>query len=273
MISVVIRTKNSAGTLPETLSGLGLAPEDELIVVDSGSSDDTLAIAEAGGARIIQLTPPFHYSRALNAGFAEAQADWILSLSSHCIPLNCRLIPEFRRALAMTSPELAVIYGSLHLSANPLVIEEPQWYTPQWFSKMCFVPGGNGNALYRKRIWEQHPFSERVPTSEDIEWFRWAMSQGYHAFRFPAAAVLYRNRSSLRWMFKKGLMEVRVGRGLLGNRIPATFRDVALGVGSLAKGVIKGYYPPSVGLRQLSHRLGSFAGSWLPPWKEDVFDP
>ena len=44
-ISILIRTFNSAGTLPSVLDRLELQPEDEIIIVDSGSTDATLAIA------------------------------------------------------------------------------------------------------------------------------------------------------------------------------------------------------------------------------------
>ena len=43
-----------------------------MLVLDSGSTDDTLAIARAHGARIYEMAPEdFDYSRSLNVGIAE----------------------------------------------------------------------------------------------------------------------------------------------------------------------------------------------------------
>ena len=71
-ISVLIRTFNSAKTLDTVIQRLGLSVQDELIVVDSGSGDATLAVAQQHGARVLSLRGPFNYSKALNVGFEAA---------------------------------------------------------------------------------------------------------------------------------------------------------------------------------------------------------
>jgi glycosyltransferase involved in cell wall biosynthesis len=55
MISVVILTFNEAGNLPRCLESIRWC--DDVLVMDSGSTDDTTAIARAAGARV--LTRPF----------------------------------------------------------------------------------------------------------------------------------------------------------------------------------------------------------------------
>ena len=51
-LSVVIITLNAARVLPDCLASVRFA--DEILIVDSGSTDGTQAIAEAAGARIVQ---------------------------------------------------------------------------------------------------------------------------------------------------------------------------------------------------------------------------
>jgi glycosyltransferase involved in cell wall biosynthesis len=66
-ISVLIRTKNSAKTIRQVISRLGLATHDELIIVDSGSKDSTLKIAKEAGAKLVLPNGPFNYLPGLSA--------------------------------------------------------------------------------------------------------------------------------------------------------------------------------------------------------------
>jgi glycosyltransferase involved in cell wall biosynthesis len=81
MISVVILTKNEADNLPRCLDSLGFS--DDVLVLDSGSTDDTCAIAQARGARVLKR--PFDsFGRQRN--FAMDQGDlrheWVLHVDA-----------------------------------------------------------------------------------------------------------------------------------------------------------------------------------------------
>lgn len=82
MISVVIPTLNAANHLPETFSALIPAAVDglvkEAIVSDGGSADETCAIAEAAGARIVLGDKG--RGGQLARGAAEARGRWLLFL-------------------------------------------------------------------------------------------------------------------------------------------------------------------------------------------------
>ena len=79
-LSVIVITKNEAQRLPTCLASVAFA--DELIVVDSGSTDGTQALARSLGARVIETAdwPGFgpQKQRALNA----ASGDWVLSIDA-----------------------------------------------------------------------------------------------------------------------------------------------------------------------------------------------
>jgi glycosyltransferase involved in cell wall biosynthesis len=88
MISVVIPALNAQSTLPSVLTALVPAAVDglvkELVLVDAGSTDATLAIAEDAGARVI-AGPPGEAER-LALGCAAAKGPWLLILRDDVKP-------------------------------------------------------------------------------------------------------------------------------------------------------------------------------------------
>jgi len=78
-ISATIVACNEAGKIAQALRSLACA--DEVVVVDSGSTDQTAAIATGMGARVIHES--WHgYAAQKNFAARQAQHDWILSLDA-----------------------------------------------------------------------------------------------------------------------------------------------------------------------------------------------
>ncbi len=81
MISLCMIVKNEAKNLPRALDSIrGLV--DELIVVDSGSSDTTKSIAAGYGAIIFDRPWQDDYSEIRNFSLRKATGDWILVLDA-----------------------------------------------------------------------------------------------------------------------------------------------------------------------------------------------
>ncbi|MFT6335193.1 MAG: glycosyltransferase involved in cell wall biosynthesis [Saprospiraceae bacterium] len=79
-ISAVILSKNEADRIGRCITSL-INIVDEVIVVDSGSDDDTVKIAESLGGKVIS-TEWKGYGETKNFGHDQAQNVWILSLDS-----------------------------------------------------------------------------------------------------------------------------------------------------------------------------------------------
>ncbi len=79
-LSVVIIAHNEAANLPDCLASVNFA--DEVIVLDSGSTDDTVAIATRLGARVQQTKDWPGFGPQKNRALALATGDWVLSLDA-----------------------------------------------------------------------------------------------------------------------------------------------------------------------------------------------
>jgi glycosyltransferase involved in cell wall biosynthesis len=78
-ISATIITFNEQDNLPRALGSLGCC--DEIVVVDSGSTDRTVELARGFGARVVERAWP-GYANQKNFAAAQASHDWILALDA-----------------------------------------------------------------------------------------------------------------------------------------------------------------------------------------------
>jgi len=79
MVTAIIPSWNRAALLAQALDSLRRqtrAPE-EIIVVDNGSSDNSVDIARAAGARVIEMGSNAGFARAVNAGIEAASGEFI----------------------------------------------------------------------------------------------------------------------------------------------------------------------------------------------------
>jgi rSAM/selenodomain-associated transferase 2 len=80
-ISIVIPTLNEAACIAGAVQSLRRQQPGEIIVVDGGSDDDTMALA--GDADLVLTTPPGRATQ-MNAGAACARGDGLLFLHADC---------------------------------------------------------------------------------------------------------------------------------------------------------------------------------------------
>lgn len=78
-VSVIIICKNEAENIVDCINSASFA--DEVLVLDSGSKDDTVTLAKESGARVIETDWP-GYGAQKNRAINEARGDWIFSLDA-----------------------------------------------------------------------------------------------------------------------------------------------------------------------------------------------
>src|SRR5512139_1761289 len=99
--SIVIRAFNEAQHLGRLLEGIAqqTVADVEVILVDSGSTDTTVQIAEQRKAQVVHIpAQEFSFGRSLNMGLAAATRELVVIASAHVRPvypdwLECLLRP------------------------------------------------------------------------------------------------------------------------------------------------------------------------------------
>jgi glycosyltransferase involved in cell wall biosynthesis len=195
---VVIRAKNEARFIGETLAAIfdtAALPPRQVVVVDSGSTDGTQAIVESFPTRLIRITPDeFTYGYALNLGVANVDAEIVATLSAHSLPAN----PDWLRSLVVpfSSPRVAGVYGRQLPRQNATLLELLGMRltgvlsdTPRLLDRRPLF--SNANGAFRRSLWLEHPFDERVGGAEDIAWVRTMQERGYLIAYEPTAPVYH----------------------------------------------------------------------------------
>lgn len=113
-VSLCIIARDEEATIGMAIKSV-LALVHEIVVIDTGSHDNTRIIAEGYGARIIDLAWADDFAAARNAALEEANGDWILFLDADEILQPIRPV-DFQRLL---NDPGAVGYRLRMISAHP----------------------------------------------------------------------------------------------------------------------------------------------------------
>ena len=92
-LSAILITHNEAHNLPECLGSLQ-GWVDEIVIVDNGSTDDTVALAERMGARVVRVSDWPGFGPQKNRALDAATCDWVLSIDA-----DERISPELAQEI------------------------------------------------------------------------------------------------------------------------------------------------------------------------------
>ena len=182
-VSIVIRALNEAAHLPALFSGLlrQTRRPDQVILVDSGSTDDSVAIAEAHGADIVRIEPSdFSFGRALNVGCSNATGEVLVFVSAHAYPLDSGwldlIVKPFDR------PDVGLVYGGQtgdgrsHFSELEVL---RSWFPDVGDDDQQSPFCNNANCAVRANAWRTLPYDETLTGLEDLDWAKRALAAGW----------------------------------------------------------------------------------------------
>ncbi len=260
-ISILIRAYNSEKTLPRLLSKLDLSDGDELLVVDSSSTDGTRDVALKYGAILIQAPLPFSYSKSLNAGFRVAKNPLVHVLSSHVVPMVPDLLARMRKVALEHSEDVVAFYGPAGISGrDDLGEKESVAFLREDYPKYSGIIG-NANTLYRLTAWKELAFDEGIRTDEDKTWARATLQMGYRLAYAPSAPALNKSNYPLAYMFRKGQSDARACKNE--NSAPMSLWQLGGALKNMLIKKIGGEIDWGNWIRYSAHIFGQFSGSRL----------
>src|SRR5881392_965907 len=136
-LSVLVPVKNEAASLRDCLASVSFAQE--IVVVDSGSTDGTEAIAEAAGAQVIQFGWNGKLPRKKNWALENVpwQHEWVLIIDA-----DERITPKLEHEIRQAICRIDV--DGFHLNRR-------FWFLDGWINHCGYFPSWNLR-LFRHRL-------------------------------------------------------------------------------------------------------------------------
>lgn len=246
-VSVAIPTKNGGPLFREVLGALHgqrLNVPWELIIIDSGSSDGTVEVAAAHGAKVLCIDPKtFDHGATRNQAIAHASGDIVVLMTQDAVPADEFLLealvapfsdPMVAGAYARQSPRDDADVLTKRTLDNWLTgrrerevrsIEDRAAYaamSPMERYMTCNFD--NVCSAIRRSVWKDIPLR---PTSfgEDIEWCRRALEAGWKIAYEPRAHVIHSHHRPLSYEYRRTYMCHRKLYELFGLRTVPTRRS------------------------------------------------
>ena len=151
-LSVVIIAKNAASQIAACIDSVAFA--DEILVVDSGSEDETRAIAEVRGCRVIEKEW-LGFGRQKQFAVGEARHDWVL-----CLDIDERVTPSLE----------AGIRTALKLQTHKAWrMRRRNRFLGRWLAHGEGYPDWSLRLFHRQfASWSNDPVHEAVITTADV---------------------------------------------------------------------------------------------------------
>ena len=232
--SAVIPVKDGARYLSELLAALVAEGVDEILVIDSGSHDASVAIARDAGAQVLEIAPEsFGHGATRNLGAERTTGELICFLTQDATPAPGWL-HAYREAMAL-APGVGAAYGP-HLArpdTSPMIARELDEFFAGFSNDDAPVlqrPGdpaflSNVNACYARACWAEIRFRD-VPYAEDQAFGADMFAAGWLKVYHPGAAVLHAHDYGWSDFMRRYFDEYRGLRETIGHVEPFGVRSV-----------------------------------------------
>lgn len=248
-ISLIIPTLNGAKDLSALMTRLRnqTMPPDEIIVVDSASTDGTVQLAKELGAKVIEIErKDFDHGGTRDMALRRSRGDIVLFMTQDALPVDEHYVE--RLIAPFDDPRVAAVGGrqSPKREARPFerLVREHNYpaHTRVWDASAIGAMGVRAflisdvcSAYRRKAYLNAGGFDHPIMTNEDMLMAQRLLEEGHAICYCGAAAVYHSHNMTLMQQFKRNYI---VGRTM--KRYEARFAHVSeMGEGTkLAKAVL-----------------------------------
>ncbi len=189
--AVVIRCYNEEAHIGRLLTGLVRQRRrpDEIIVVDSGSTDATISIASAFPVEVVHIAQEdFSFGRACNLGVEASSSDIAVFISAHCYPVYDSWLDLM--CAPFEADDVALTYGRQCGPPDVRFSEErlfARWFPTESVRRQRHPFCNNANAAIRRTVWDEIRYDEHLTGLEDLDWAKRAIDSG-HVLSYVAEA-------------------------------------------------------------------------------------
>jgi rhamnosyltransferase len=256
--TVVLPIKDAAAYLPQLLPRLAaqvLEGGVELLAIDSGSRDASVALLHRAGVRTLQIPPEeFDHGETRNRGAREATGRFVVFLTQDALPADEHLVRRLVEALEGDA-RLAGAFARQRprADADPLTRRDlARWVAAQPEPRVVFAGDAESfdarppleryalaafdnvaSAVRRDRLLE-HPFA-RTRFGEDVEWGQRMLRLGHGLAYVPSAVVVHSHARTARALYRRNYLGHRLLQRLFGLRtIPDHPHLLRAALGTLA---------------------------------------
>lgn len=193
--SIVVRAYNEEKNIGRLLRGISQQTEKavEIILVDSGSTDNTVNIARQFGVKVVSIPPErFSFGYSLNCGIRESESELVAIVSAHVYPVYSDWLQHL--LAPFNDPQVALTYGKQRGDELTYFSEHQvfaHWFPDEMVLQQEHPFCNNANAAIRKSLWELHPYDESLSGLEDLEWAKFMLGEGYTVAYVPDAEVIH----------------------------------------------------------------------------------
>jgi len=269
LISLVVRAKNEGRHLPRLIEGINAQDVSalECILVDSGSTDNTIEIAGQAGWKIVQLASDrFTFGRSLNLGCSVATGDVIIILSAHVYPLRVDYLRKMLESI-VENPQ-AVAYGRQVGNMTTRFSERmvmSNWFPAERITDQGHAFTNNANSAVHRELWERFRYNEELSGLEDIDFSARVLASGGQVTYVSDAPVVdvheetfrgiyhryHREAVAYKQIFPGERMSARTGVSLFARNV---FRDLQF---ARSEGVLRREFTSVV-----EFRFAQFFAAW-----------
>ena len=273
-ISIIVRTYNESRHLPELLEGIRsqVIPNAsyEIIVVDSGSTDGTIEIAEKFSCRVERIPKEtFSFGGSLNIGGRFAAGSVLVMISGHCVPIDDAWLAKLVAPLA--DGRVSITYGCQRGDGSSRFSECRIF--EKYFPSSSVIPQrgffcNNANSAVLRSVWEEYRFDESLTGLEDMHLAKRIVRDGLEVGYVSDAVVYHRHDetwSRIRSRFEREAIamqhimpEVHIS---FADFLRYTSSSIMLDCGAALQGRKFMRYTPEIIMYRLSQYWGSYKGN------------